>query len=66
MPFVNYGSDGGIVSSPNSFAKSGSATAAPGQLFKLLIFVLAAGALPETHQPTFFGKTHCGFIDIDL
>src|SRR4029079_5379298 len=37
--------------------------ATPGKLFKLLIYTLAASALPETHQPTFFGKSHGSFID---
>jgi hypothetical protein len=51
---VTYGSDGGIVSSLNSFERSSLAAATPGKLFKLLFFVSAAGTLPETHQPTFF------------
>jgi hypothetical protein len=61
---VNYGSDGGIVSSPNSFARSSLAAATPGRLFKLLISTFAVGASFETHQLTFFFPLTDGtFID---
>jgi hypothetical protein len=44
-PFVNYGSDGGIVSSPNSFAESRSMmTARLDRLFTRLIAPLAVRA----------------------